>query len=99
MKNFVFSFIVAALAMSCSEKNNLIVTGTVENVPFGKIYLQKFANKMFFVIDSTEIKDGKFTFSENVALPEIYGLTLDTTKSSYFVFFDTSPVNVKLDSA
>lgn len=88
-----------AMAISCSEKHNLTVTGTVEGVPSGKIYLQKFVNKMFFVIDSTDIKDGKFTFSENVELPEIYGLTLDTAKSSFFVFFDANPVNIKLDTA
>jgi peroxiredoxin len=100
MKRFLLSLvIIAVMAISCSEKYNLIVTGTVEGVPSGKIYLQKFVNKMFFVIDSTDIKDGRFTFSENVELPEIYGLTLDTTKSSFFVFFDSSPVSIKLDTA
>ncbi|MDR0581981.1 MAG: AhpC/TSA family protein [Prevotellaceae bacterium] len=99
MKKFLLSAIVIVMAISCSEKRNLIVTGTVEGVPSGKIYLQKFVNKVFFVIDSTDIKDGQFTFSENVALPEIYGLTLDTLENSFFVFFDASPVNIKLDTA
>jgi peroxiredoxin len=101
LKKFLLSLIVIATAMTtaCSEKHNLIVTGTAKGVPSGKIYLQKFVNKMFFVIDSTDIEDGKFTFSENVELPEIYGLTLDTAKSSFFVFFDASPVSIKLDTA
>jgi hypothetical protein len=89
MKKFLLSLVIIAMAISCSEKYNLIVTGTVKGVPSGKIYLQKFVNKIFFVIDSTDINDGKFTFSENVELPEIYGLTLDTTKNSFFVFFGT----------
>jgi peroxiredoxin len=99
MKKFLFSLVIIALAISCSEKNNLIVNGTVKGVSSGKIYLQKYINKMFFVIDSTNIKDGKFRFSRNVELPEIYGLTLDTAKNSYFVFFDASPVTVELDTA
>lgn len=99
MKKILLSAIVIVMATSCSEKRNLIVTGTVEGIPSGKIYLQKFVDKVFFVIDSTEIKDGQFTFSENVALPEIYGLTLDTLGNSFFVFFDASPVNIKLDTA
>ncbi|MDR1182714.1 MAG: AhpC/TSA family protein [Bacteroidales bacterium] len=99
MKKFLLLFIIIASAISCSEKSNLLVTGTVEGVPSGKIYLQKFVDKKFFVIDSTEIKGGEFKFSANVPLPEIYGLTLDTARSSFFVFFDASPVNVKLDTA
>jgi peroxiredoxin len=99
MKKFLLAFVISALAISCSEKNNLIVTGTVKGVPSGKIYLQKFVNKMFFVIDSTNIKDSAFKFAVNVELPEIYGLTLDTTKGSFFVFFDASPTTVDLDTA
>jgi peroxiredoxin len=99
MREILLSAIVIVMAISCSEKRNLIVTGTVEGVPSGKIYLQKFVNKAFFVIDSTDITDGQFTFSENVALPEIYGLTLDTAGNSYLVFFDASPVGVKFDTA
>ncbi|MDR0768463.1 MAG: AhpC/TSA family protein [Dysgonamonadaceae bacterium] len=99
MKKFLLLLVVGALAASCSEKNNLIVTGTVKGVPSGKIYLQKFVNKMFFVIDSTDIKDSTFKFAVNVELPEIYGLTLDTAKGSFFVFFDASPATVDLDTA
>jgi peroxiredoxin len=99
MKKFLLLLVIGALAASCSEKNNLIITGTVKGVPSGKIYIQKFVNKMFFVIDSTDIKNSAFKFAVNVELPEIYGLTLDTTKGSYFVFFDASPVTVDLDTA
>jgi peroxiredoxin len=78
---------------------DLSVTGTVENVKSGKIYLQKFENKMYRIIDSAQINNGKFQFSEKVKLPELYALTLDTTKSSYLVFFDKDPVSLKFDTA
>jgi peroxiredoxin len=77
----------------------LSITGDVENVQSGKIYLQKFENKMLRVIDSARIIDGKFKFSKDVELPELYALTVDTTKSSYLVFFDENPVTVHFDTA
>jgi peroxiredoxin len=77
----------------------LLITGTVEGVSSGKVYLQKFVNKMYLLIDSADIVNGKFEFAKNVELPEIYGLTLDTTKSSYLVFFDANPVIVSLDTS
>lgn len=99
MRKFLFLLITGVMAASCAEKRNLVITGTAKGVPSGKIYLQKFSDKMFSVIDSADIKGGKFTFAVNVELPEIYGLSLDTTEGLYFVFFDASPVNVELDSA
>jgi peroxiredoxin len=78
---------------------NLSITGTVENVRSGKIYLQKFDNKMYRLIDSAQIVNGKFNFSKKAELPELFALTVDTTKSSYLVFFDKNPATVKFDTA
>lgn len=75
------------------------ISGTVAGVQSGKVYLQKFDNKMYFVIDSAEIRDGKFSFVTELELPEIYGLTLDTARSTFQLFLDDNPVTVELDSA
>ncbi|MDR0558952.1 MAG: AhpC/TSA family protein [Prevotellaceae bacterium] len=78
---------------------NLHLDGTVEGVSSGKIYLTKFTNKMFKLIDSVDIKDGKFKFSASVELPEIYGLTLDNTgKNGFMIFLDKNPATVRLNS-
>lgn len=102
MKKY-FLFIAAIFTIiSCSknnQNNNFTLSGKVEDVQSGKVYLQRFSNKTFFTIDSAEIVNGKFNFSRNLELPEIYGLTLDTLKSSFLVFFDKNPVTVTLDSA
>ena len=92
--------LIAALSglIACSE-GNLSIKGTVEGEHSGKVYLQKFDNKMFRTIASTDLKDGKFEFSENVEIPEIYGLSLDTLKGSYLLFLDGKPVTATLDAA
>lgn len=103
MKKYILLFVtVVAVFLSCNNNtnnNNFKLTGTVEGVDEGKVYLQRFSNKTFFTIDSAEVVNGKFTISKNLQLPEIYGLTLDTLKSSFLVFFDEGAVTVALDSA
>lgn len=106
MKKNLFPIAIAALALlmvSC-EKNpdKLNLSGTVKNESSGKIYLQRYENKSFFTIDSTEIKDGKFEFDTQVKLPEIYGLSLEGSGTnpfySYLVFLDNNPITVDLDT-
>ncbi len=100
MKKNLFLLIIAIVAISCTQRdeNNLYLTGTVEGVESGTVYLQKFRNKSFFVIDSTEISNGEFSFTKNVELPEIYGLSLDN-KRSFLLFLDENPTTVLLDSS
>ena len=101
MKKNLFFLIVAIIAISCTQKEdkNVLVSGNVEGVENGTVYLQKFRNKSFYVIDSSEIVDGEFSFSTNVELPEIYGLSLDTTRTSFLLFLDENRTSVMLDSA
>lgn len=99
MRKLFLFLVIAIFVISCTDKKNLNVSGRVEGVESGTIYLQKFRNKFYFVIDSTKIVNGKFTFSKNVQLPEIYGLSLDTLKGSFLVFFDENPATVVLDSS
>jgi peroxiredoxin len=98
MKKGLLLIIALSGLIACSE-NNLSIKGTVEGEHSGKVYLQKFDNKMFRTIASTDIKNGKFDFSQNVEIPEIYGLSLDTAKSAYLLFLDGNPVKVTLNAA
>jgi peroxiredoxin len=84
---------------NAQQKSEVTITGTVKGVNSGKIYLQKFNNKMFFSIDSAEIKDGKFLFSEQLQLPELYGLTLNKEKSPLYVFLESGKITADLDTA
>ena len=103
MKKIVLKLLSLIIVVSASafikDNSNLHINGIVKNVDSGKVYLQKFQNKMYVVIDSTEIVNGKFKFSKNVELPEIYGLTLDTLKSTYLLFLEKNPISVQLDSS
>ncbi len=77
----------------------LQLTGTVNNVKTGKVYLQKFNNKMFRTIDSASIENGRFKFKTAVELPELYGITINPEKNPLYVFLEDQPITVQLDTA
>ena len=87
--------LIACLMFSCID--GLSISGTVENVTSGTIYLQKFEDKKLVLIDEAQITNGEFKFTKKIELPELYALTLDTTKSSYLIFLDKNPVTIKFD--
>lgn len=65
-----------------------------------KIYLQRYHNKMFYVIDSSSVSGGKFSFSKELQIPELYGITDDTTQlSTLFVFIDSrNDLSIRFDT-
>ena len=87
--------LIACVISSC--KDGISISGTVENVTSGTIYLQKFENRKLVLIDEVQITNGEFKFSKKIELPELYALTLDTAKSSYLIFLDKNPVTIKFD--
>jgi len=84
---------------SVSAQTKLNVQGRVVNTTAVKVYLQKFNNKMFTTIDSTQVNGGKFSFKTAVELPELYGVTLNKDKSPLYVFLDDKATTINLDSA
>ncbi|WP_262245125.1 TlpA disulfide reductase family protein [Parapedobacter soli] len=76
----------------------LQLEGTVTGSDNGTIYLQRFDNKIFRVVDSAAIRNGNFAFSTAVELPELYGLTLDTNRTPLYVFLEDAPITVAFDT-
>ncbi|MDR1344918.1 MAG: AhpC/TSA family protein [Tannerellaceae bacterium] len=100
--SIVFVFAVLLVAFACKKTSNnttYTISGEI-NVESGVIYLQDFHNKMFAIVDSAVIENGKFTFTGSLARPDLFGLTLEReeTFSPYFIFLENSPVKVKIDT-
>jgi thiol-disulfide isomerase/thioredoxin len=91
------SLLFTSVTVYAQEKDNVEITGTVKGQNSGKVYLQKFDNKMFFTLDSAELKDGTFKFKKALKLPELYGLTIDKEESPLYVFLEKGKVDVSLD--
>jgi len=99
---FLLLILIAFAVAGCGEDpGRLKLSGTVKEGISGTVYLQRYENKSFFTIDSTRIVDGKFSFTNKVTLPEIYGLALQNTGNpfhSFHIFLDHNPITVELDT-
>lgn len=92
-------FILAsALFAGCQQKpEGYVIEGKMDGVSSGKIYLKSFRNKMFFVEDSAEIKDGSFRFEGKVAQPLLYGLQTEEMDYPSQLFVENSEMTVTMD--
>lgn len=79
------------------QQTALRLTGTAAGSDGQTIYLQRFDNKLFRTVDSAAIQDGRFAFHTKVPLPELYGLTLDTNRTPFYVFLEDAPIVVTFD--
>ena len=67
MKRLVATALVALMLASCQEApKGYVINGEVTGRTEGKVYLKSFRNKMFFDVDTAELKEGKFTFKGEV---------------------------------
>jgi hypothetical protein len=76
-------FAVIACNNSDSTESNLHLTGNIEGLSQGKLYIQKIQDKAFVVIDSIDVKgDSKFERLLNIDEAEVLYLSLDRGQSN-----------------
>ncbi|KQB98637.1 AhpC/TSA family protein [Pedobacter sp. Hv1] len=98
LSNVMALLLLGSSMALAQQKEEITITGTVKGLQNGKVYLQKFNNKMFFTIDSATVKDGQFQFNQKLILPELYGLTLNKDKNPLYVFLEAGKINADLDT-
>jgi peroxiredoxin len=94
-KSFYLILTVFILA-SCNNKKQDVYTinGTITGVTSGKVFLQKRDLDKFVKTDSAEIKDGKFTFTGKVAIPEMRYLTVDQKETNLPFFIENAEFTI-----
>lgn len=86
------------LAASAQQPATLRLSGTVKGGD-GKVFLLKYIDRYYDLVDSAEVKaDGSFDFSNQVVLPEIYGLSVRKTDTPLLVFLDEGDIRVTLNA-
>jgi thiol-disulfide isomerase/thioredoxin len=81
------------------EKGKFTVTGEIKNAPDQKVFLEQlfFSQKNPEVLDTAEIKNGKFSISAIAPEEGLYRLRFEKQKSDYFFINDASSINFKAD--
>ncbi len=81
MRNVIITILSCAILASCGYKdteNTMTVTGKVNGLKKGTLYLQHISDTSLVVIDSLKVEgDGNFLFKTELESPEIFYLYLD----------------------
>lgn len=97
MKKMFLLLAVVWVFVAQAQQHTLHLKGVVDGPNQGKVYLQKYIDRYYEVVDSATIEaNGQFSFSNQVVLPEIYGLSVSLTDTPYLVFLDEGNINVTL---
>ncbi|HEX8269431.1 MAG TPA: DUF4369 domain-containing protein [Flavobacterium sp.] len=105
MKKYLIALAAIVLTASCSDKKegNLQLTGNIEGLHKGTVYIQKLEDTAFVVLDSIAINgDSKFESSLNIDSPEMLYLFLDRGTSnnidnSLMFFAEPGKINIDTD--
>jgi peroxiredoxin len=100
MKRLILISLVAALLLSfisCNQKKEgqYTVNGTITGQDTGWIFLKKREEAKWVTKDSTQIKEGKFTFTGKIGLPEMFYLSLKGREGNFPFFIENSSLAVK----
>lgn len=99
MKQVVWVALAALSLVGCQQApKGYVIKGEVTDLPDGKIYLKSFRNKMFFDVDTAEIKEGKFTFEGSVEQPLLYGLATESMSYPVQFFIENVDMEVKIEN-
>jgi len=103
MKKILSLLSVAVILFSCSnsttDKGRFVVNGQLKNAPDQKVYLEElyFSQKDPEVIDTAEIKNGKFTL-HGLAIEEgLYRIRLEKFNNGFLFINDNSSINFNAD--
>jgi peroxiredoxin len=102
MKKIMLIAISAVLLFSCknhSDKGKFTVTGEIKNAPDQKIYLEQlfFSQNDPQVLDTAEMKNGKFTASALGPQEGLYRLRLENGNTGFIFINDKPEINFTTD--
>lgn len=102
MKQLIASFFLSASLFSCNDaadKNKFTVTGSLKNAPDQKVYLEElfFNKKDPEVLDTAEVKGGKFTLNGVSAQEGIYRIRLEKMNNGFLFINDEKQITFTAD--
>jgi uncharacterized protein DUF4369 len=90
MKKIIGCIVLISLLISCGKTKNgsLIVTGNIDGLKKGTLYLQKFKDTVLVSVDSIKLKgESNYMLVDEIESPEIYYITLDQKTDQKIPFF------------
>jgi peroxiredoxin len=102
MKKLFTIVFCTAILFACNNENQkgkFTVSGELKNAPDQKLYLEElyFSEKDPVILDTAEIKNGRFTISALAPEQGLYRLRLEKTDAPFIFINDNPSINVTAD--
>ena len=102
MKKLLLASVITATLFSCNnagEKGQFTVNGQVKNVPDQKVFLEEvyFNQKDPEIVDTAEIKNGKFTLSGLAVEEGMYRIRLEKINRGFLFINDKNNIDFSVD--
>ena len=102
MKKIFQALLITIIIAGCAAQGNkgrFSLTGEIKNVADQKIYLEQlyFSQKNPEVVDTAEIKNGKFTVTATAPEQGLYRLRLEKDKGAFIFINDRSDITLAAD--
>jgi thiol-disulfide isomerase/thioredoxin len=102
MKNFLPGLLIVIGAAACNSKpdNGFTITGSIANAPDQKLYLEElyFNRKNPEVLDTAELKSGRFKLSAKAPGEGLYRLRMEKDEPVFFFINDTKEIALSADA-
>jgi len=102
MYKLIIVIIFLFLLNSCQQRekenpdNGYLLSGSIESIMNGKlVYLKTQENKEIKVLDSTNIKNGKFKLQGKIDRPMVYGIYFEDLKDVIGVFMENDTIYIE----
>lgn len=102
MKNKIFAILsgtlFTAVGSYAQQTHALQLSGTVKHADADLVYLQRYDNKLYKIIDSAKVESGRFHFDTAVQLPELYGLSVGRDGHPFPVFLENRVITLAINA-
>ena len=100
MKKIFLLFSITLLVFSCKKESKETIVANIKGIPNGRqVILKRQGEKGKIInIDTTTVKDGKFSFAFHPKEPMVVGIFIDSIRQGIFPLIDTKDVvHIKAD--
>jgi peroxiredoxin len=100
MKKLLLLFVLATVLFSCNQSGKYVLHGTVKGLPDGKkITLERQQESLGIpmTVDTTTIKDGKFTFEGKITEPAVYQVAIDSVRGRSFIILEDGEITLEIN--
>ena len=97
MKN-IFLVAMMAIIFAACQPTTFTINGTIEGVTEGKAILRNIVDGTLASLDTTDISEGKFTFTGTVDEPELYLIFVENNNTPIVFFGENANITIEANA-